>query len=352
MTVWMEEPEQNKTQNGARLPDSKITMWPTWKDRGNNEIRTSGRDLPSRCAQFAAPDSYFSWINYWKKENRCICRSPYLSWKGGRTHGAVQGWSYGSSHPSPPGEELGFIEASLGQWLVLGVAAGSASSKPSPNFFPEQIPVTNSIRGHPSFYYIEWYSYLPVYNLEQAFQRKPIHCAEKKSHNGMKISPCAARLVPVRCTRWINTSLPSWVEEGWSYMKFVSCLLDFKCEARTINGHWGFQREPLLLGKLKWSNVKEHRQWQDIFSETPNPELEMTQWQQQRTGKLSSLPCAYTSRLELFPLHWREQSEICTARSFREQTETWMRSGLCSCPTQLLVLPEQTKDGKKRGRPQ
>lgn len=168
----------------------------------------------------------------------------------------------------------------------------------------------------------------------------------------MKISPCAARLVPVRCIRWINTSLPSWVKEGWSYMKFVSCLLDFKCEARTINGHWGFQREPLLLGKLKWSNVKEHRQWQDIFSETPNPELGMTQWQQQRMGKLSSLPCAYTSRLELFPLYWREQSEICTARSFREQTETWMRSGLCSCPTQLLVLPEQTKDGKKRGRPQ
>lgn len=226
MTVWMEEPEQNKSQNGARLPDSKITMWPTWKDRGNNEIRTSGRDLPSRCAQFAAPDSYFSWINYWKKENRCICRSPYLSWKGGRTHGAVQGWSYGSSHPSPPGEELGFIEASLGQCLVLGVAAGSASSKPSPNFFPEQIPVTNSVRGHPSFYYIEWYSYLPVYNLEQAFQRKPIHCAEKNHTTEWKyllVQPVWSLLDALAGS--IPVYQAGWKKVGATWNLFHACLI-------------------------------------------------------------------------------------------------------------------------------
>lgn len=56
-------------------------------------------------------------------------------------------------------------------WSVLGAGSGCwlsllhALSK----LFPEQIPVMSSIRGHPSFYYVEWYSYLPVFNLDQAF---------------------------------------------------------------------------------------------------------------------------------------------------------------------------------------
>lgn len=167
MTVGMEKPEQNKSQNGARLPDSKITTWPTWKDRGNNEIKTSSRDLPSWRAQFAALNGYFSWINYWKKEDRCVCTSPYLSWKAGRAHGAVQGWSHRSSHPSLP-----FLQVrNEDSWSHLLVSAQCWVSllQTLSKLFPERIPVTNSIRGHPSFYYIEWYSYLPVCNLEQAF---------------------------------------------------------------------------------------------------------------------------------------------------------------------------------------
>lgn len=96
-----------------------------------------------------------------------------------------------------------------GQCSGLGVAACVSLLQALSRLFPEQIQLMDPLRGHPSFYYTQWHSYLPACNMKQVFQHKRMYRAEKYHIMGnVKTSPSTVRLVPIKCFSWINTSLP------------------------------------------------------------------------------------------------------------------------------------------------
>lgn len=103
-------------------------------------------------------------------------------------------------------------------------------------------------------------------------------------------------------------------------MKFILCLLDFKCEARTTNGYWGFQRATFAVGEVRVIKCKRTQTTPSLSWNIKSQVQNATEKARSTHGVLSSLPHTYTSGLGFpFTLCWHELSETCTERSFRKQ---------------------------------
>lgn len=196
------------------------------------------------------------------------------------------------------------------------------------------------LRGHPSFYYTQWHSYLPACNMKQVFQHKRMYRAEKYHIMGnVKTSPSTVRLVPIKCFSWINTSLPSGMKKvGGTWNLYCACLISNVKEEQQMDIE-GFKEQPLLLGKLEWSNVREHRQRQ-VFPETSNPKFRTQLRRQGRLTAYSALSFTLTLQDWVFLLLCVGMSCLRSVQTGRSgnKWQAWISSGPCSCPSQLLIF--------------